>query len=273
MTEITDSHPDDEIESRHGGDIRRAAALLADASYCIALTGAGVSAESGIPTFRGKDGLWTKHGEPPLNQYEQFADDPAAWWANVAERRRNPDELTATIGEAKPNDAHFAISELERIGVLQHLITQNVDGLHRAAGSESLTEIHGCTTLLRCIECNTRSPFDELPEVFPPRCDRCGGIVKTDTVMFGEQIPPDALQRCYIESARADCVILVGTTAVVSPAADFAFAVGQRGHPMIEVNLDPTVITQYCAVAIHDKAGELMSRITAEVKRLISARA
>ncbi len=253
---------------RREASIQRAAEILAGSSYCIALTGAGISAESGIPTFRGKDGLWTKHGEPPLNQYEQFSRDPAEWWTNVAERRRNPDELTATIANAQPNDAHYAMAELEHVGVIKHIITQNVDGLHRAAGAESLTEIHGCSTLLRCIECNTRSPFDELPEVFPPRCDRCGGIVKTDTVMFGEPIPPDCLERCYIESARADCVILVGTTAVVSPAADFAFAVGQRGHPMIEVNLDPTIITQYCAVAIHDKAGEMMSRIAAAVKEL-----
>ena len=249
--------------------IGRAARLLAESRYCIALTGAGISAESGIPTFRGKDGLWTKHGEPPLNQYEQFSSDPAAWWDQVAERRRNPDELAATIAEAQPNDAHYAMAELERIGVLKHIITQNVDGLHRAAGAERLTEIHGCTTLLRCVACNTRSPFDELPERLPPSCDRCGGIVKTDTVMFGEPIPPDCLERCYAESSRADCVILVGTTAVVSPAADFAFAVGQRGHPMIEVNLDPTVITSYCAVAIHDRAGELMSRITAEVRRIL----
>lgn len=252
----------------HEAEVRRAAELLHASRYCIALTGAGISAESGIPTFRGKDGLWTKHGEPPLNQYDEFRDDPAAWWERVAERRRNPDELSRGIADAQPNDAHFAMAELERIGVLKHTITQNVDGLHRAAGMQSMTEIHGCTTLLRCTACNARAPFDEVPEVMPPRCDRCGGIVKTDTVMFGEPIPPDALERCYQESSRADCVILVGTTAVVSPAADFAFAVGQRGFPMIEVNLDPTVITQYCAVAIHDKAGEMMSRIAAAVKDL-----
>ena len=269
------SQPSDDLaegqQEEHQELIVRAAELLAQSRYCIALTGAGISAESGIPTFRGKDGLWTKHGEPPLNQYEQFSADPAVWWENVAERRRQPDELTATIASAQPNDAHFAMAELERLGVLKHIITQNVDGLHRAAGAKRLTEIHGCTTLLRCIACGARSPFEEIPEVFPPRCDRCGGIVKTDTVMFGEPIPRDCLDRCYEESSKADCVILVGTTAVVSPAADFALAVRQRGHPMIEVNLDPTVVTSYCNVAIHDKAGELMSRITAEVKRLLAA--
>ena len=270
MPTPADQSSDEHLAVEHQDSVERAAALLAQSHYCIALTGAGISAESGIPTFRGKDGLWTKHGEPPLNQYEQFSADPAEWWQHVAERRRNPDELTATIANAQPNDAHYAMAELERIGILKHIITQNVDGLHRVAGAQSLTEIHGCTTLLRCINCNTRSPFDEIPELFPPRCDKCGGIVKTDTVMFGEPIPPDCLQRCYEESSKADCVILVGTTAVVSPAADFAFAIGQRGHPMIEVNLDPTIISQYCTVAIHDKAGELMSRITAEVKRVLA---
>ncbi|MYG90265.1 MAG: hypothetical protein F4188_01945, partial [Chloroflexi bacterium] len=112
-----------EPADRHQDSIERAAALLAQSHHCIALTGAGISAESGIPTFRGKDGLWTKHGEPPLNQYEQFSADPAEWWQNVAERRRNPDELTATIADAQPNDAHYEMAELERIGVLKHIIT------------------------------------------------------------------------------------------------------------------------------------------------------
>ena len=129
----------------HAEAIGRAAELLAGASHCIALTGAGISAESGIPTFRGKDGLWTKHGEPPMNQYDEFRESPADWWRNVAERRRNPDELTASLVNAEPNDAHFAMAELERIGVLKHTITQNVDGLHRLAGMERITEIHGNT--------------------------------------------------------------------------------------------------------------------------------
>ena len=246
--------------------IERAADLLDGAEHCIALTGAGISAESGIPTFRGKDGLWTKHGEPPMNQYEQFATDPTEWWRRLAERQRNPDELSAALQDAAPNDAHFALAALERHGVLKHTITQNVDGLHRLAGSQRLTEIHGSRGLLRCVECNARTAFEEIPEALPPRCAACDGLLKTDSVMFGEPIPLDALERCREESERADCMLLVGTTAVVSPAADFAWRVASRGFPLLEVNLDPTVITSACAVAIHAQAGEVMPRIVATMR-------
>ncbi|PZC49415.1 MAG: NAD-dependent deacetylase [Chloroflexi bacterium] len=247
--------------------VERAADLLLQSQYAIALTGAGISAESGIPTFRGKDGLWTKHGEPPLNQFEQFASDPTQWWQDLRRRRENPDELTRAITAAAPNDGHFAVAELERVGVLKHVITQNVDGLHRAAGTQAITEIHGNRGYLRCLDCDSRHPFDELPEALPPRCDACGGLVKTDTVMFGEAIPRDALRACREESERADCMLLVGTTAVVSPAADFAWQIRSRSFPLIEVNLDPTVISSHCQVAIHAPAGEVMSRLLDRVKR------
>ena len=247
--------------------IERVAEILLQSRYAIALTGAGISAESGIPTFRGKDGLWTKHGEPPLNQFELFAADPAAWWLALRRRRDQPDEMTRAISGAAPNDGHFAVAELERIGVLKHVITQNVDGLHRVAGTQAITEIHGNRGFLRCLDCNSRHPFDEVPEDLPPRCDRCGGLVKTDTVMFGEAIPRDALRSCMRESERADCMLLIGTTAVVSPAADFAWQIRSRGHPLIEVNLDPTVISGDCEVAIHAQAGEVMSRILDRVRR------
>ena len=247
--------------------VEEIAEILTSARYCIALTGAGISAESGIPTFRGKDGLWTKHGEPPLNQYQQFWNDPAAWWRSVKRRRENPDELSAALREALPNDAHFAMATLEQLGVLRHTITQNVDNLHRLAGLRELTEIHGNSHFLRCIDCNARTPFDEVPEALPPACAACGGLLKTDTVMFGEPIPRDALRSCLDQAERADCMLLVGTTAVVSPAADFAWEVRSRGHPLIEINLDPTIITRYCQVAIHDRAGEILPRVVEAVRR------
>ena len=251
--------------------IDRAAEILGRARYAIALTGAGISAESGIPTFRGKDGLWTKHGEPPLNQFDQFSADPTAWWRDLRRRRENPDEMTRAIADAAPNDGHFAVAELERIGILKHVITQNVDGLHRAAGTQAITEIHGNRGFLRCLDCGSRHPFQDVPEDLPPRCDHCGGLVKTDTVMFGEAIPRDAIESCARESERADCMLLVGTTALVSPAADFAWQIRSSGHPLVEVNLDPTVISDQCDVAIHAPAGEVMSRILDRVKRNLAA--
>jgi NAD-dependent deacetylase len=247
--------------------IERAATIMTASTHCIALTGAGISAESGIPTYRGKDGLWTKNGEPPMNQYQQFAADPSGWWNQLKERRENPDELATALRGATPNDGHYGLAELERMGVLRHTITQNIDGLHRLAGSEHLTEIHGNTQRLRCTECNSRRPFDEIPEELPPHCDKCGGLVKTDTVMFGEPIPRDALRSCIEQASRADCMLLVGTTAVVTPAADFAWDVLTRGHPLIEINLDPTVLSDRCEVAIHAPAGEIVSRVVDAIRR------
>lgn len=253
--------------------VAKVAEILERARYCIALTGAGISAESGIPTYRGKGGLWTKNGEPPLNQYQRFLEDPADYWETQRKRREEPDELFATLREAVPNDGHFALAELERIGVLRHTITQNIDNLHRLAGSNRLTEIHGNGHYIRCLGCSARAPLDEIPEAVPPRCEACGGLLKSDTVMFGEPIPRDALATCFREAEQADCILLVGTTAVVTPAADFAWDVYRRGHPLIEINPEPTVISDHCAVTIRTPAGEALPRIVDRLKRAATARA
>ena len=138
-----------------------AAEALLRARYVIALVGAGISVESGIPPFRGKGGLWTKHGEPPMDGYQRFMLDPAAGWRDMLDRRTSGDEFTRAIAAAQPNPAHHALAELERIGVLRHTITQNIDNLHFAAGSASVTEIHGNRTKVRCIDCDARWPYDE----------------------------------------------------------------------------------------------------------------
>ena len=247
--------------------LAQAVELLQRARYCIALAGAGISAESGIPTYRGKDGLWTKAGEPPLNQYQRFLADPNDYWETQRQRRENPDELFATLREAVPNDGHFGLAELERLGILQHTITQNIDNLHRLAGSERLTEIHGNSHHTRCLACNARAPFDEIPSALPPRCEDCGGLLKSDTVMFGEPIPRDRLAACFHEAEQADCLLLVGTTAVVTPAADFAWDIYRRGHPLIEINPEPTVISDHCTVTIRAPAGEALPRIVDQLKR------
>src|SRR5579875_1302874 len=186
-------------------DIAEAARLLHRARYAIALTGAGLSKESGIPTFRGEGGLWTRNGEPPMNAYQLFLRDPAAWWRTRLDETGQPgNELTAAIAAARPNPGHEALVELERDGYLRWTVTQNIDNLHLAAGQERLLEIHGNRTLMRCIECGARMrpelvPIDELP----PRCDRCGGVIKSDTVMFGEPIPRETLRACFREADRA----------------------------------------------------------------------
>src|SRR5215831_17898730 len=187
-------------------EIQRAAEIILDSSYPIALTGAGMSVESGIPPFRGPGGLWTKYGEPPMNQFQRFMADPKKAWEERLSSRN--DEFYKPLTEARPNPGHIALAELEALGVLKFVITQNVDDLHRQAGQKALAEIHGNWKLMRCLECTSRFEPEEISlAVLPPKCPKCGGMVKSDTVSFGEPIPTDVLIRCQDHSARSDLVI------------------------------------------------------------------
>jgi NAD-dependent deacetylase len=248
--------------SDRNGAIDEAARRIAGARYCTALVGAGMSKESGIPTFRGEGGLWTRLGEPPMNGYQLFLEDPRGWWLERLAQQRTPPEFARAIDEAKPNPGHVALAEMERLGYLKHLITQNVDSLHLDAGSASITEIHGNRRKLRCIACGRRGPtraFDE--DEVPPGCDACGGIVKSDTVMFGEPIPPTFLERCFEETARSDLMLVIGTSATVYPAADFPMQVLRAGGAIIEVNVEETPFTPYAAVSLRGPSGEILPRV------------
>src|SRR5690348_5137230 len=224
-------------------EILIAARKLTTAHYPIALTGAGMSVESGIPPFRGPGGLWTKYGEPPMNGYQLFLADPKKGWEDRI--RRQDDELWRPLRIARPNPGHTALATLEALGVLRFLITQNVDDLHRQAGHHALAEIHGNWKLIRCIDCGTRFKSEEVRlEVLPPPCPTCrNGLLKSDTVSFGEPIPPDVLRQCIDHASRADVVLCVGTSATVYPAAGFAIEVKQRGGALIEANSYESEIT------------------------------
>jgi NAD-dependent deacetylase len=256
-------------------DLERAADLLSHANHVIVLTGAGVSKESGIPTFRGKDGLWTTNGEPPMNGFQLFLEDPAGWWRQRLKQRRtvqlDPTSFARAVDEAQPNAAHHALAELEQMGCVRHLITQNVDDLHRRAGQKEITEIHGNRLWLRCLDCGMRWTAREFlvdEEELPPHCAQtgCNGVVKDDTVMFGEPIPAEALARCEAETRRADCFLIVGTSAVVMPAAGFPLLAWQRRVPLIEVNAEPTPLTEYSEVSCRGAAGELLPKLV-ELRR------
>jgi NAD-dependent deacetylase len=236
-----------------------AARIVAESSYVIALVGAGLSKESGIPTFRGGDGLWDKHGEPPMDGYQRFLADPEAWWAERLAQQERMSEFAQAIEEARPNAGHIAMAEMERAGLLHHVITQNIDDLHAQAGSSAVTEIHGNRTKMRCVACNRRWPRGEfVSDVVPPRCPDCDGLVKSDTVMFGEPIPRDALEACYEHAGRADAVLLVGTSAVVYPAAEFPAIAYRRGARLIEVNPQETPLTQLCSAVLRGPSGEAL---------------
>lgn len=246
-------------------EVSEAAELLLRASRVVALTGAGLSVESGIPPFRGPGGLWTKHGEPPMDGYQRFLADPAKAW----QERLHPTEpwakaLLETLGQAKPNLGHRSMVGLEEIGLLTATITQNVDDLHRQAGSQALLEIHGNHALLRCMECHQRFDPAEVeidPEALPPYCTLCGGILKGDTVQFGEPIPPDVLRDCYAAVAGCDCMLVVGTSATVYPAAEFPMEVLHRGGSLVEVNPYESELTPVASVSLRGPAGAILERL------------
>lgn len=247
--------------------IEWAAELIAGSAHAVALVGAGLSRESGIPTFRGEGGLWTRFGEPPMNQYQRFALDPRGWWLARLHDRRTPSEFTEAIEAARPNPGHHALADLERLGLLKHVITQNVDNLHQVAGASAITEIHGNRTMLRCIDCGRREPMrDFSDDQVPPICPACAGIQKSDTVMFGEPIPAAALAECERQAASSDLMLVIGTSGTVYPAADYPMRVLRRGGRLIEFNVDDTPFTPRCQVVLRGPSGETLPAVVEAVK-------
>ncbi len=212
------------------------------------LTGAGISVESGIPTFRGKDGLWNKYDPMELATPEAFRKDPRLVWEWYDWRRQ-------LIARAEPNEGHKVLAEMEKNFPDFWLVTQNVDGLHQRAGSKKVIELHGNIWKVRCMSCG-KEDYDyraPLPEI-PPECDSCGGLLRPGVVWFGESLPMDALQKAYELSEDADVFIVVGTSAQVYPAAELPFVAKRNGARLIEVNPEETPITPYADVSIREKA-------------------
>jgi NAD-dependent deacetylase len=249
--------------------IAEAAGMLAVSRHTVALTGAGLSVESGIPPFRGPGGLWTEHGEPPMDGYQRFVRDPrAAWRERLAPSEPWLVALVETLSRAKPNAGHAALAELERLGCCHCVITQNIDDLHRQAGTRNLLEIHGNYRLLRCLDCVSRFASDAIAidvENLPPQCPHCGGLVKDDTVQFGEPIPADVLRGCYEAVTRADCMLVAGTSATVYPAAEFPFEVLRAGGRVIEVNPEPTDLTDVATVSLQGPGSAVLERLVQHV--------
>lgn len=257
------------------GAVKGAAEALAGAAHAVALTGAGLSAASGIATYRGPGGLWTRFGEPPMAQYQAFLNDPAGWWREVLEPTGARAELAAALREAAPNPGHRALAEMEQGGYLQYLITQNVDDLHRRAGSEKVVELHGNVNWLRCVACQRRTPREVMTleqNALPPRCE-CGGLIKTDAVMFGEPIPADVAGICEAEVSRCDCMLVAGTSATVFPAAGFPDEVRRRGGTLIEINPHETDLSGDCHIVIRDSTASALPALVAALEDAAGPRA
>ncbi len=246
--------------------IRDAAAIIVESEYVTCLTGAGISVESGIRPFRGPGGLWTEKGEPPMDGYRRFLNDPKAYWEKRMERSS---EFGLSLENKEPNPGHTALARLEEIGVLRSLVTQNIDNLHNLAGSINVLEIHGNSSLLRCIQCSTRWGKWELEiDELPPKCPHCSGPVKTDTVMFGEPIPSQVLSRCFEEAERSDCMIVAGTSALVTPAANLPMIVKRNAGRLVEVNIMESQISYTCDVSVFAPSGESLPLLVEEVEKL-----
>ncbi|MFC1870966.1 NAD-dependent deacetylase [Chloroflexota bacterium] len=273
--------------------IKCAAKDLINSKYAIALTGAGISTESGIPDFRGPSGIWTKNPEAErkaYRSYERFTADPKGWWLE----RLTTQSPLRDMEQTKPNAGHLALAKLENLGILKCVITQNVDGLHERAGTGRLLEYHGSILKLRCISCNSRFTRGDFnlqklleDDTLPPHCPKCDGIVKTDGVAFGEPIPSDVAHDSLEEALKCDVMLICGTSSVVFPFANLPRVARERTIKkdrrtdtdisavdkvsaviIIEVNAEPTPLTEegISDYLIQGKTGEILPSIVECVK-------
>ena len=257
--------------------------LLRRADRVAVLTGAGISAESGIPTFRGKDGLWNRYRPEELATPEAFEEDPLKVWQWYLWRMR-------LIAKAEPNPGHVAVAHFEKLFPSFLLITQNVDGLHKRAGSENVVELHGNIFEGKCRACGKVYSIEEFESLFPlasasflaslseeefrkrvleeltekdlPECLYCGSVVGPGVVWFGESLPEEALERAWRFSESCDVFFSVGTSALVQPAASLPMVAKRGGATLVEVNPERTPISPYCDFVFRDSASVVLPRIS-----------
>jgi len=240
--------------------IHRARRLLASAQRLSILTGAGISAESGVVTFRQPGGLWETSPADQVATAEGFAADPAGVWRWYHDRRR---EMAA----AQPNAAHVALAELERRVTARRgeltLITQNVDGLHAKAGSRNIIHVHGCLADVRCTRCEFRQRVGMGPIEDLPTCPHCQAVLRPDVVWFGEPLPADAWQAAVRACEACDLFLTIGTSASVYPAAGLIELAIDTGAKTIEINITPTPVSGLVDIALQGPAGEILPQIVA----------
>lgn len=246
-------HP---IESDREHALTHAADLLRRADRIAVLTGAGVSAESGVATFRGAGGLWEGHRVEEVATPEAFARNPALVWRFYNLRR-------AALLTVQPNAGHHALAEMEKRWGSDRfaLCTQNIDGLHQRAGSQHVLELHGRLSAIKCSNCDYKAdkPGEELPEM--PRCPDCGELTRVDVVWFGEALPQDVWREAAEASAMCSCFLVVGTSAIVYPAAGLIGLAKKAGASVIEFNLEETVASHQCDVSLFGPSGELLPEV------------
>ena len=241
--------------------IEKAARAVLDSNLTLALTGAGISVESGIPDFRSKGGLWDRYDPEEYASIYSFQRDPEKVWQMLR-------EMEETVDGASPNAAHIGLAELEAMGLLRSVITQNVDNLHQEGGSKDVIEYHGNSRSLTCLWCNKRYNYTEKRGEYPPYCE-CGRILKPDVVFFGEAIPMAAMTRSYQLASSCQVLLIIGTSAAVSPFNVLPRQAKQVGATIIEINLERTVLTDHITdILLLGKATEMVSGLVSAVRGL-----
>lgn len=233
--------------------------IMETANSVAVLTGAGISAESGVPTFRGEDGLWKKFRAEELATVSAFMDNPKLVWEWYLFRRD-------IINKVKPNPGHFALVALESHFDDFTLITQNVDGLHRSAGSKNVLEVHGNIMKNKCFDCS--KPYEgeiDIESGELPNCE-CGGKIRPDVVWFGEMLSANVINGAFDASTRAEVFFSIGTSALVHPAASMPINAKRQGAYLVEINLDPTPLTEIADCSILGKSGEILPEIVKGIR-------
>ncbi len=245
--------------------IKKAADIIRQANRVTAFTGAGISVESGIPPFRGEDGLWSKY-DPDILLMDNYLHKTSEVWSVIKKL------FFDFFGGAQPNQAHYVLSWMEKHGFLSDVITQNIDNLHQKAGSRMVHEFHGNSRQFVCLSCSkiTRREDLELDEK-PPKCPYCGGLLKPDFIFFGEPIPTQAYEAAVYDASHSDVFLVIGTTGNIFPASQIPIVAKQNGIKIIEVNPDTSAFTyQITDVYLKGKATEVMQQLRQELNQYIS---
>ncbi|MCP3950782.1 MAG: NAD-dependent deacylase [Desulfobacterales bacterium] len=240
--------------------IIKAARDIAASRRVVALTGAGISVESGIPPFRGKGGVWEKFDPMEFAHIDAFMRNPEKVWRTLI------GDMKTTLDTARPSDGHLGLARLESLGYLKTVITQNVDGLHQLAGNSDVIEFHGSFAVMQCLQCCEEIKTGDVSlDEMPPKCT-CGGILRPACVFFGELIPPENLTRSQAVASQCDLMLVVGTSAVVQPAAFMPVIARQSGAKVIEINPESTPLTHTTSdYLLKGRAGEVMNGILQEL--------
>lgn len=234
---------------------RRLLERLSTAQWITVLTGAGISAESGVPTFRSADGLWAKYRPEELATMEAFLRDPELVWEWYARRK-------SVIADVQPNAGHRALVRMEELYPQCTIITQNIDNLHRRAGNRNVIELHGNIERNYCVSCGTATSNElVLRAGSVPRCERCGGTIRPDVVWFGETLPEDQWNLAVRAAESSDVFFSIGTSAVVYPAASLPLLAKQRGALLVEINPEPTPVTERADEFLQGKAGTILPEL------------